>query len=422
MFTYRRCLRTFCLARCLHSKGLEMSPSVQQRIGAGLKMCALLALLSCTGSEATAPMPPIAVASVQVTVPRAIVHVGDSIQASATLLSETGSTISGRAVAWSSDNVAVAVVAPTGMVKAAGLGIAHISAASEGISGQATLSVTVIPIGAIAFVPDTASVPVGQAKLLVVSVKDSVGNTVTGRTLTWGTSDPSKAAVSSTGVVTGLAAGTVQITASAEGKTGIATITIRPIVSAASVVNVTVTLPRNAFRAGESLQAAALPLDSLGGVLTGRNILWSSSNPEVASVTPSGIVTGLGVGTSTISASVEGKSGSVTVQVSLVPVDNVTITPAIESISAGATITLTAIVKDSANRVLAGRTVSWASENPAIASVTQAGLVTAILVGTTDIVATVEGKQAKATVTVNTSNAVVSTVTVTPGAADMSGG
>jgi trimeric autotransporter adhesin len=179
------------------------------------------------------------------------------------------------------------------------------------------------------------------------------------------------------------------------------------------VATVTVSIPRTAFRVGENIQAAALPLDASGGVLVGRTITWLSSNPELASVSAGGLVTGVSPGTATISAEVEGKPGSTTVQVSLVPVGSVTINPSTETVSSGATVTLTAVVKDSADRVLTGRPVSWTSSNPSIATVSGGGVVTGMLVGTAQIVATAEGKQGSASVTVNTLNTPVATVTVT---------
>jgi hypothetical protein len=194
------------------------------------------------------------------------------------------------------------------------------------------------------------------------------------------------------------------------------------IVSPDPVATVTVSVPRTAFRVGESIQAAALPLDASGGVLTGRTITWSSTNAGVASVSPGGLVTGVSAGTATISAEVEGKTGTATLLLSLVPVASVTIVPGTQVVSAGATASLTAILKDSADRVLAGRTIDWTSSNPAAATVSATGMVTGILVGTVDIMATVEGKQAHASVTVNTASTPAATLTVTPGNTAMSGG
>jgi formylglycine-generating enzyme required for sulfatase activity len=66
---------------------------------------------------------------------------------------------------------------------------------------------------------------------------------------------------------------------------------------------------------GEVRTFSATPVDAFGDPLDGRAVTWSSTNPVVASVSPSGSVAALGVGTTTITATVEGRSGASTVTV-----------------------------------------------------------------------------------------------------------
>ena len=152
------------------------------------------------------------------------------------------------------------------------------------------------------------------------------------------------------------------------------------------VAAVSVSIARTAFRVGESLQAAALPVDSVGAVLTGRDVMWTSTNRDVATVSSAGLVNGVGPGLASIVAEVEGKKGEVVLQISLVPVSSVTVTPPSQTISSGASLTFSAILKDSAGRTLTGRPVSWTSTAPSIAAVNDEGIVTGALVGNTEIV------------------------------------
>ena len=188
------------------------------------------------------------------------------------------------------------------------------------------------------------------------------------------------------------------------------------------VAAVSVSIARTAFRVGESLQAAALPVDSVGAVLTGRDVIWTSTNRDVATVSSAGLVNGVGPGLASIVAEVEGKKGEVVLQISLVPVSSVTVTPPSQTISSGASLTFSAILKDSAGRTLTGRPVSWTSTAPSIAAVNDEGIVTGALVGNTEIVATSEGRQGRASVAVTTLNTPVATITLDPGATGMSGG
>ena len=382
-----------------------------------LRVAFALTLLSCT--ETTAP--DTTVATVSVSVPRPMVRVGESIQATAKALNAGGGELSVTNVTWASSDLSIATISSTGLVTALAPGDVTLQATTDGKVGATSLKITIVPVASITISAATSTVSVGQIIALSATAKDSAGNTLSGRIITWTTSDPNRAIVSSSGVLVGVAAGTIDVTASAEGKSASTTINVT-LPSPTSVASVSVSIPRTAFRVGETLQAAALPLDASGGVLTGRTINWSSSDPEVATVSSGGLVTGVGPGNATITAEVEGKTGTSVLQLSLVPVVSVTITPPSEMISAGATATLTVVLKDSANRVITGRKVTWSSSNTNVAPVSQDGVVTAALVGTADIVATVEGKQATATITVNTVNTAVATVTVSPANTNMSGG
>ena len=96
-----------------------------------------------------------------------------------------------------------------------------------------------------------------------------------------------------------------------------------------------------------------------------------------------------------------------------VPVATVEVTPSTGTVQEGNTLQLTATPRDDQGRPLA-RTVTWTSSNAAVASVSPAGLVTALAAGApVSITATVEGKQGSATVTVTPVPVVIITVSVT---------
>lgn len=87
------------------------------------------------------------------------------------------------------------------------------------------------PVAAVASVSvaaPTTTVNVGDNLQLVATTRDQSGNTLNGRTVLWATSSSSVASVSTGGLVTGVAAGSATITATSEGKTGTAAITVAP--------------------------------------------------------------------------------------------------------------------------------------------------------------------------------------------------
>lgn len=387
----------------------------------GFVLASTVFLLSCSGAEGTGPQEPV-VTSITVSVPRPMIRVGETIQASASVLGASSSVISGKTVSWSTDNSSIASITAAGAVTAAAAGTVRISASSDGKSGDASLLVTIVPITSVTVNPASSTVPVGQAITLTAAARDSSGKILQGRPVSWVSSDVARGSVSSLGVVVGLAPGTVDIIASADGIVGSARIDVTPVVSAVPVASVTISIPRTSFRVGESLQAGALALDSLGGALTGRTVVWDSPTPEIVTVSPGGLVTAVNSGVGTIAATIEGRRASINLLLSLVPVATVTVTPIAPAISAGASLSLTVVLKDSADRVLSGRTISWSSNASSVASVNSSGVLSALLVGQAQIIATAEGKSGSTTVTVNTLNTAVATVSLQAASTIITGG
>ena len=244
--------------------------------------------------------------------------------------------------------------------------------------------------------PSSTSLAIGSNLPLQATARDADGNVLVGRRIFFASNDENVATVTSDGVVTARAIGTAQIAASSEGQSAIAVVNVtqRP------VATVTV-LPSTAqLTVGGSVTLSAATFDSDGNLLSNRTVLWSSSNTNVATVDAQGIVQGRGLGSATISATSEGKTGSATANVTLVPVGSVTVSPTSFTLGVGAQTLLTATVRDGAGNVLTGRTVSWSSDAPSIASVSQGGLVTAAAAGSAGITASLEGKSATALITV----------------------
>ncbi|MBX9928516.1 MAG: carboxypeptidase regulatory-like domain-containing protein [Gemmatimonadaceae bacterium] len=171
--------------------------------------------------------------------------------------------------------------------------------------------------------------------------------------------------------------------------------------AAPTVAVVEVTPTAVALSPGQTRQFAAAPKTAAGVIVAGRTATWNSSSVTVATVDAAGLVTAVGVGTATVSATVDGKSGSATVTVTLPPVVSVTLTPSTaQQLPVSSSLQFTATPLDSAGRPLTGRTVTWSSSSTASAIVSTTGLVTGIAAGTTTITATCEGRSAAVAVTV----------------------
>src|SRR5207245_6875387 len=198
------------------------------------------------------------------------------------------------------------------------------------------------------------------------------------------------------GLVSGVTPGTATITATSEGKSGTSSVTVTNV----PVATVEVTPPSASVQAGQTVQLTGTPKDAGGHPLSARTVTWSSSNTTVATVSNSGLVSGVTPGTATITAASEGKSGTSTITVTPVPVASVEVTPATASVQAGQTVQLTATPRDAGGTPLSGRTVTWSSSNTAVATVSNGGLVSGVTPGSVTIRATSEGKSGTAAITV----------------------
>src|SRR5207247_10570712 len=173
--------------------------------------------------------------------------------------------------------------------------------------------------------------------------RDANGNPLTGRVITWQSSTSAIASVNGSGLVTGVAAGgPVTMTATSEGQSGTASVTV----TLAPVAAVTVTPSSGTVAIGRTVQLTATPRDASGNPLTGRAIGWSSSDNTIATVNSSGLVTGAVAGAATITATSEGQSGTAGIAVRGVPVAAVTVSPASASVPAGQTVQLSATLRD----------------------------------------------------------------------------
>lgn len=144
-----------------------------------------------------------------------------------------------------------------------------------------------------------------------------------------------------------------------------------------------------------ALTAAVAPANA-----DNQNVNWTSSNTSVATVSATGVVTGVTFGTALITATtVEGGfSASSTITVG-VPVTGVTVDPATHSMGVGATVTLTETIVPA---TATNKAVTWSSSNTAVATVSSTGVVTGVSAGTATItVTTADGaKTATSTITV----------------------
>jgi len=162
--------------------------------------------------------------------------------------------------------------------------------------------------------PKAATIAVGGLVRLAATPESEAGNLLTVCTITWSSSDAQVASVDGSGVVTGESVGSAAVSAMCHDLIDSAAITVLadepPPVASIDIS------PKSAnITVGTTVQLTATPLDASGNPLTGRAITWSSSNRQVATVNADGVVTGVSVGTATVSATCDGQTASASITV-----------------------------------------------------------------------------------------------------------
>ena len=275
----------------------------------------------------------------------------------------TATSSNKKPVSWTSSDPTIASVDSNGTIKTLKNGTVKISASANG--GKATCTITVkepIQISA-----TTSSIYRGKTTTLKAIPAYST-------TITWMSSNPLIATVSSNGVVTGKKAGTVTITAKAFGKSVAKTIkVVEP--------SLKVTGSTSLYRGKTTTLKATTSYST--------KVTWTSSKPSIATVSSNGVVTSKKAGTVTITAKAFGKSVTKTIKV-VEPSLKVT---GSTSLYRGKTTTLKATTSYRTK-------VTWKSSKPSIATVSSSGVVTGKKAGTVYIYANAYGKSVKYKLTI----------------------
>ncbi len=184
------------------------------------------AMLGCDTRRAIGPGLPVASIAIVPTAPR--IEVGDTLRLAAVVRDRDGRELLGRTVAWSSQPNVVLSITSSGLVWAAQAGQATVIATSEGQQGTAIVTVTGSgdPVASITLDRSSATLAEGEQTRLAATLRDEQGREISGRTVNWTSSDPTVVSVADDGVVTAIRSQAAIITASADGKSATATVTV----------------------------------------------------------------------------------------------------------------------------------------------------------------------------------------------------
>ncbi len=262
------------------------------------------------GKTATAKIAVLApVTGVVVTPDNATLAVGDTLRLHVALVSSDGGPPTDSTVVWTSADTTRATISPTGLVRAKYPGTVVITATAGGKTGHATLGIPV-PVASLTVTPRADTLLADSTAQLVAITRDSANNALSGRVITWHSSDTTVVVVSPTGAIVGRGAGDAFVAAKSEGKSDSAGIHV----IRSTVATVTLSLDSLSLLTLARRGLTVSVKDSAGNPLN-RPVVWSSSDPSKVSVTYAGVVTGVGAGTALVFALAEGKADTAQVTV-----------------------------------------------------------------------------------------------------------
>src|SRR5208282_6121966 len=237
---------------------------------------------------------------------------GSQLQAIATMSDGTQQAIS-SSVTWQTSLSSVAAVNAQGYVTAAGKGAAQVSAAYQGMSGSASITVGPPALLSITVSPNQASLPLDETQQFTATGNFTDGSTQNlTQSVVWSSSASNIAVVNQTGMAVANAIGTATIGATSVNLTGTASLTVNP----AAVVSLNIVPATLSITLGSSsqLQAIATFSDGTTQDMT-ATVTWSSMQPAIAIVSSSGLTTAETVGSTTILAQGSGLTASADITV-----------------------------------------------------------------------------------------------------------
>ena len=368
---------------------------------------ALTILAGCGGGDSptkpttpTPTPPPTPVATTITVTPSShtLGSIGATVQLTATVKDQNNNTMSGQTVTWSSANTPVATVSAQGLVSAVSNGTAQITARSGNASGRATVTVAEPVPTRIAITPSSHTLEaIGETVQLMATVRDQRNNVMTGQTVTWSSGDDAVATVSESGLVTAVSNGMVDITAESGSLSSTATISVSEPVPTTIVIDPTSAALESI---GETVQLTAVVLDQRENAMPDAMVTWSSGDEGLATVDEAGLVTAVDNGMVDITAQSDEAMESVSITVSQVAAI-ITITPEMTTLTEfGETVQLEVIAEDANEVSIDEPSIAWSSSDETVATVDEAGLVTAVGNGMADITAQSGNAMQSVTVTV----------------------
>ena len=335
------------------------------------------AVYATVGGSSTLTVAPAALVSIAVTPQSPLLTPNHSVQLSATGTFTDGSSQDlSTAVTWSSSATGVLTITSTGLATGNSPGAANVIAGMGVITGSDKLAVALPTLVSIALSPQNITLtPAHSAQLRAVGTYSDASTQDISGSVAWSAIPGGIVAVGANGVATGKALGAATITAASNTVSAMDTVTVRaPTLNSISIKPSGASIPLGEI---QQLSATGTYNDGSTQDLT-TSVQWASSNLAVLSLSSVGMATAYALGTVTATATSGTISAASQLQVGPPVVVSFSVAPATSVLAVGTREQLSALAKFSDGTTQNITTsVSWSSADPAIANVSNQGLLLA---------------------------------------------
>ena len=267
--------------------------------------------VSCEGQQSQAAVEVRAAEGQLVVLPgEGALSVGQVVRLGAYWKNSAGE-LSAAAAVWESFAPEILRITSEGELTALRPGNGTIRARVGGAERLANYVCTRVDVAEIRIQPRLSALGAGETARLAAFAVDRLGAGLTGRVVTWSSSNPEVVVVEPDGTVRGVHPGVARINASMGA--GLAWLEVR--ITPAQVTSLRLEPASLSLRVGEPTLLRAIVLGGRGAVLSGIPVEWQSSDPAVASVDPQGVVTGHRFGLVRVAATIGGRRATVPVEI-----------------------------------------------------------------------------------------------------------
>jgi uncharacterized protein YjdB len=318
-------------------------------------------------------------------------------------------------VTWSSQTTGIATITTGGLAKGVGVGTSKIQATSGAVSGSTVLNISAATLTSIAVTPVNPSIVKGATLQFTATgtFSDTSTQDIT-TSVTWVSATTGVATISSAGLAKGVGVGSSTIQATSGGVSGSTVLNI----SAATLTSIAVTPANPSISAGATQQFTATGTfsDASTQNITG-SVTWTSLKTAVATISGSGLASGVSAGSSTIQAASGSVTGTTTLTVNAIAptLSSIAVTPTNPSIPNGATqqFTATGTYSDASTKNITS-TVTWSSLSTGVATISSTGLAAAVGTGSSTIQAALGAVNGSTVLTVTVSTSTLQVLVVSP--------